>query len=163
LRALWYWPPFAAWLRGMPVAHRIVFGLLVGGMILGHYTFNGRTYFPFVAWEIFPQMEKGDTVKAGEFTGHTASGAKVRLLAEQLFPSLVQIDRVETLDAAYGPGTTDDLALALAKMYNAHHPADPVTQVDLTEVAVNLHPPASELHDKPSCELLKSYDVSSAR
>ena len=163
VRAFWYWPPFGAWLRGMPVAHRIVFGVLVGGMILGHYTFNGRTYFPFVVWEIFPQAQKEEVVKAQEFIGHTARGAKVRLLAEQLFPSIVQIDRVETLDQGYGPGTTDDLALALAKMYNARHPDDPVQQVDLTEVSVNLHPPASELHDKPSCELLKTYDVSWAR
>ena len=147
----------------MPWAHRIVFGVLVGGMALGHYTFNGRTYFPFVVWEIFPHAEgNSDVVKAQQFFGKTADGQKVRLLAEQLFPSIIQIDRVEALDADYGGGTTDDLALALAKMYNAHHPAAPVREVDLVEVAVNLHPPAGESRTEPSCELLKTYDVSSA-
>ncbi len=162
-RVLWKWPPFAQWIKTMPWAHRIAFGVLVGGMVLGHYTFNGRTYFPFVVWEIFPHAEdNSDVVKAQQFLGKTASGQKVRLLAEQLFPSIIQIDRVEALDADYGAGTTDDLALSLAKMYNAHHPADPVREVDLVEVAVNLHPPAGESRTEPSCELLKTYDVSSA-
>jgi hypothetical protein len=162
VRAFGYWPPFARWIAAMPLAHRIVLGVLIGGMILGHYTFNGRTFFPFVVWEIFPQPEKGGTVTAQEFIGTTASGAKVRLLAEQLFPSIVQIDRVESLDQSFGPGTRADLALAMAQMYNTLHAADPVRKVDLVEVAVNLHPPAGESRTEPSCELLKSYDVSSA-
>lgn len=161
VRAVWVWPPFAAWLKAMPVAHRIVFGVLVGGMILGHFTWNGRTYFPFVVWEIFPHPETHSMVTAREFIGQTAGGAKVRLLVEQQFPSIVQIDRVEDLDANYGAGTTDALALALAKMYDAHHAADPLREVDLVEKAVNLHPPPSESRNEPSCELLKTYDVSS--
>jgi hypothetical protein len=162
VRLFWFWPAFKQWLKDMPVAHRVVFGVLIGGMIFGHYSFNGRSYFPFVVWEIFPHLEPGDTASARQFYGKTASGEKVRLLAEQQFPSLVQIDRIETLDSAYGPGTTDDLALALARMYNAHHAADPVQEVDLVEVTVNLHPPAGEIHAEPPCELLKTYDVSSA-
>jgi len=162
-RAVWKWPPLAQWLAGMPWAHRVVLGVLIGGMFLGHYTFNGRTWFPFVVWEIFPHEEKNtEVVKAEQFFGKTASGAKVRLLVEREFPSIIQVDRIETLDSAYGPGTTDDLALALAKMYNARHAADPVREVDLVEVAVNLHPPAGETRNEPSCELLKSYDVSLA-
>ena len=82
--------------------------------------------------------------------------------SEREFPSIIQIDRIETLDANYGAGTTDDLALALATMYNANHPADPVREVDLVEVSVNLHPPAGEARNEPSCELLKTYDVSPA-
>ncbi len=160
-RAVWVWPPFAAWLKAMPVAHRIVFGVLVGGMFLGHFTWNGRTYFPFVVWEIFPHAEARTTVTAHEFIGQTASGRKVRLLAEQLFPSIVQIDRVEDLDQGYGEGTTEALAVALARMYDAQHAADPLREVDLMEMAVNLHPPAGESRNEPSCELLKSYDVSS--
>jgi hypothetical protein len=162
VRGFVYWPPFARWIAAMPLMHRLVLGLLIGGMILGHYTFNGRTWFPFVVWEIFPQPEKGGTITAQEFYGHTASGKKVRLLAEQLFPSIVQIDRVEDLDSSFGAGTTDDLAAALAQMYNEHHADDPVRTVDLVQVAVKLHPTAGESRDEPSCELLKSYDVSSA-
>ena len=162
-RGLWKWAPFAQWISGMPAAHRVIFYGLIGAMALGHYTFDGRTWFPFVVWEIFPHAEtSGQVIKARQFYGKTASGQKVRLLAEQLFPSIIQIDRVETLNAAYGPGTTDDLALALANMYNATHPADPVREVDLVEAAVNLHPPAGEVRNEPSCELLKTYDVSSA-
>jgi hypothetical protein len=162
VRAFAYWPPMVRWFSGMPIPHRIIFFGLLGAMALGHYTLNGRTYFPFVAWEIFPHVEKTETVKAYEFIGETASGGKVRLLAEQQFPSIVQIDRLEDIERSYPAGATDDLAQALAKMYNAHHP-DPVRQVDLMEMAVNLHPPASESRDEPSCELLKSYDVSSGR
>jgi hypothetical protein len=162
LRAFAYWPPLAQWLKAMPAPHRLVLGVLIGGMVLGHYTFNGRTYFPFVVWEIFPHAEAHGAVKAQEFVGITASNRKVRLLAEQQFPSIVQIDRVETLDESYGPGTEDSLALALARMYNAHHQADPVQGVNLLEVTVNLHPPPGELRNEPSCELLKTYDVSSA-
>jgi hypothetical protein len=162
-RAFLVWPPVAGWMAAMPVPHRIVLGALLGAMVLGHYTLNGRTYFPFVAWEIFPHVETHETITAREFIGKTESGAKVRLLAEQQFPSIVQIDRLEDFDQNYPPGTTDALAQALAKMYNAHHAADPVRQVDLMEMAVDLHPPANESRDEPSCELLKSYDVSPGR
>jgi len=163
VRVLWKWPPFAAWLAAMPWAHRLVFGLLLAGMILGHFTLNGRQWFPFVAWEIFPHAEgNADVVTAQQFYGRTASGAKVRLLVEREFPSIIQIDRIETLDRAYGPGTTDDLALALAKRYNANHPGDPVRAVDLVQTSVDLHPPAGESRTEPSWKLLKSYDVSPA-
>jgi hypothetical protein len=162
-RAFAYWPPMARWFAAMPIPHRVVFAGLLFAMYLGHFTFNGRTYFPFVAWEIFPHEEKAETVKAYEFIGETASGGRVRLLAEQQFPSIVQIDRLEDIERSYPAGTTDALARALAKMYNAQHGADPVRQVDLMEMAVNLHPPPDEPRNEPSCELLKSYDVSSGR
>jgi hypothetical protein len=164
LRAFAYWPPMRRWFAAMPVAHRIVIGLLLGGMILGHYSLNGRGYFPFIVWEIFPSAHEVDPVKCREFIGTTASGAKVRLLAEQQFPSIVQIDPVDALDdpRLYPPGTTEELARALAKMYNDHHASDPVQSVALMETAVELHPPANESRDQPSCQLLKHYDVSSA-
>src|ERR1700733_8700047 len=96
VRALWKWPPFAAWLGAMPWVHRIVFGALLLGMFWGHYTFNGRTYFPFVVWEIFPHAEGNtDVVTAQQFYGKTASGKMVRLLVEREFPSIIQIDRIE--------------------------------------------------------------------
>jgi hypothetical protein len=149
----------------MPIAHRLVFGLLLGGMVLGHYSLNGRSYFPFVVWEIFPSAHEVDPIKCREFIATTASGQKVRLLAEQQFPSIVQIDPVDALDnpQLYPPGTTDQLAQALAWMYNAHHASDPVRSVALMEMAVKLHPPANESRDQPSCQLLKQYDVSPDR
>jgi hypothetical protein len=163
VRLLWKWPPFFQWLAAMPVPHRIVFGLLIGGMIAGHYTFNGRTYFPFVVWEIFPHAEGNtDVVTAQQFYGRTASGKIVRLLVEREFPSIIQIDRVETLDAAYGPGTTGHLAQALARMYNANHPGDPVRAVGVFAASVYLHPPANRLINPTSWQPLKSYDVSPA-
>src|ERR1700683_3485053 len=91
LLAYRYWPPMIRWAASMPMPHRIVFGLLLGGMILGHYTLNGRTYFPFVVWEIFPFVHEDDPVTCRQFIATTASGAKVRLLVEQLVPSIVQI------------------------------------------------------------------------
>jgi len=165
LLAFRYWPPLIHWLKAMPIAHLVVFGVLLGGMILGHYTLNGRTYFPFVVWEIFPFVHANDPVTAREFIATTADGTKVRLLVEQQFPSIVQIDPLDALDdpKLYPPGTTEHLARALAKVYNQRHADNPVRGVDLMLMAVPLHPPANESRTQPSCELLQHYDISSDR
>ena len=155
-----YWPPMFRLVGAMPVAHRVVFGVLIGGMILGHYTLNGRTYFPFVVWEIFPHAEeKHGMVNAHEFVATTANGTKVRLIAEQLFPSLVQIDRIDTMS----PELTEKLARVLAQKYNQLHADNHVRHVELMYMIVQLHPPANESRAEPSCELLKHYNVSSDR
>jgi len=159
LRAFCYWPPMVRWVTSMPVPHRAVFALLIGGMVLGHYTLNGRTYFPFVVWEIFPFVHEDDPVTCREFIATTASGAKVRLLVEQLFPSIVQVNPLDS----YSPEATEHLARALAKIYNERHTDDPVRQVELMVMAVKLHPPANESRAQPSCELLKRYNISSDR
>jgi hypothetical protein len=158
IRAFAYWPPMVRLVKAMAIPHRIVFGLLIGAMILGHYTLNGRTYFPFVVWEIFPFFREVDPVTAREFVATTADGTKVRLLAEQLVPSLVQINRIDDMP----DDMTEHLARALAKIYNEHHASNPVQSVDLVVMAVHLHPPADESRDQPSCEFLKHYDISSA-
>jgi hypothetical protein len=159
LLAFRYWPPMIRWVASMPVPHRVVFGVLIGSMILGHYTLRGRTYFPYIAWEIFPFVHEDDPVTCREFIATTANGNKVRLLVEQLFPSIVQIDPLD----GYSPEATEHLARALANVYNEHHAGDPVRQVELFVMAVKLHPPASESCAQPSCELLKRYDISSGR
>lgn len=160
LLAFRYWPPMKALVIMMPVAHRVVAAVLLGGMILGHYTLNGRTYFPFVVWAIFPHVEdKPSGVSAHEFIATTANGSRVRLIVEQLFPSLVQVDRLED----FPPDTTERLARALAKKYNQLHAGNPVRTVDLMAMSVPLHPRAGESRAEPSCELLKQYDVSSDR
>jgi hypothetical protein len=159
LRAFCYWPLIIRWVASMPVPHRVVFGVLIGSMILGHYTLNARAYFPYVAWEIFPFVHEDDPVSCREFIATTESGNKVRLLVEQLFPSIVQINPLES----YSPEATEHLARALAKIYNEHHAGDPVRHVDLFVMAVKLHPPASESRAQPSCELLKQYDISSGQ
>jgi hypothetical protein len=165
LLAYRYWPPMIRLVASMPVPHRVIFGVLIGGMICGHYTLNGRTYFPFVAWEIFPFVNETDPVTCREFIATTESQKQVRLLVEQLFPSIVQIDPIEALDNPkfYPPGTTEQLARALAKVYNELHPDDPVRQVDLFVMAVHLHPPANESRSQPSCEFLQRYDISSGQ
>ena len=159
LLAFRYWPPMIRWVTSMPVPHRVVFGVLIGSMILGHYTLNGRTYFPYIAWEIFPFVREDDPVTCREFIATTANGNKVRLLVEQLFPSIVQINPLES----YSPEATEHLACALAKVYNERHAGDPVRRVDLFVMAVKLHPPASESRAQPSCEFLKRYDISSGQ
>jgi lysylphosphatidylglycerol synthetase-like protein (DUF2156 family) len=159
LLAFRYWPPMIRWVTSMPVPHRVVFGVLMGSMILGHYTLNGRTYFPYVVWEIFPFDREDNPVTCPEFIATTESGNKIRLLVEQLFPSIVQINPLEI----YSPETTEHLARALAKVYNEHHAGDPVRRIDLFVMAVQLHPPASESRAQPSCELLKRYDISSGQ
>jgi hypothetical protein len=159
LLAFRYWPPMIRWIGSMPVVHRVVFGGMIGGMILGHYTLNGRTYFPFVVWEIFPFVHEEDPVTCREFIATTSDGGKVRLLVEQLFPSIVQIDPLDS----YSPETTEHLARVLAKAYNQRHADNPVRHVDLYVMAVKLHPPANESRAQPSCELLNRYDISSDR
>jgi len=170
LFAFRYWPPMVRLVLSMPVAHRVVFGVLIAGMITGHYTLNGRTYFPYVNWAIFPNVDNANPVTSDEFVATTQAGHKVRLLPEQLFPSIVQIDRVEDIQNSeseasgyYPAGTTEKLAHALAQAYNEHHPADPVWRVDLMRLSVQLHPPADESRANPSCELLKRYDISSGQ
>lgn len=154
-----YWPPMARLVKLMPIPHRVVFGFLIAAMILGHLTLRPRTYFPFVAWEIFPTVYQKDPVTCPEFIAVTTSGKKIRLIVEQLFPSIVQIDRLDD----YSPDKLDHLVQAMTKVYNEHHANDPVRRVDLMVMAVKLHPPANESRAHPSCEFLKSYNISSGR
>jgi hypothetical protein len=159
LRAFCYWPPMVRWVTSMPIPHRVVLVVLVGSMILGHYTLSSRTFFPYVSWEIFPFVREDNPVTCRDFVATTESGHKKRLLVEQLFPSIVQVYPLES----YPPDAIDRLARALAKAYNAHHADDPVWRVDLMELAVQLHPPPSESRAHPSCELIQRYDVSSGQ
>ena len=159
LLAFRYWPPMIRWVASMPVPHRAVFGLLIGGMILGHYTLNARAYFPYVAWEIFPFVHEDNPVTCREFIATTTGGNKVRLIVEQLFPSIVQINPLDS----FSPEMTDHLASALVKAYNQQHTDNPVRQLDLVVMAVNLHPSAGEIRAQPSCQLLKRYDFSSGQ
>jgi hypothetical protein len=162
LRAFCYWPPMVRWVTGMPAVHRTVFALVLGSMIFGHYTLNNRTYYPFVSWFIFPTVREDDPVTCREFIATTASGKQVRLIVEQLFPSIVQIFPLDDPNH-YPPEKMEQLARALSRAYNQRHADDPVRTVDLTVMAVKLHPPASESRAEPSCQLLQRYEISSAR
>jgi len=162
IRGFCYWPPMVQWIKSMPVFHRRMFALLVGGMIVGHYTLDSRTFYPYVSWFIFPTVREEDPVTCRQFIATTASGKKVRLLVEQLFPSIVQIYPLDD-PKHYPDKLTGDLARSLAAAYNKQHPGDPVRGVDFVVMAVDLHPPASASPTKPSCQLLKRYDFSSDR
>jgi hypothetical protein len=162
LRAFCCWPPMVHWVTSMPAFHRAVFLLLIGGMIVGHYTLDSRRFYPYVSWFIFPTVREDDPVTCREFIATTSGGKKVRLIAEQLFPSIVQIYPLDD-PQHFSDMQLDDLAHALAAEYNRLHPDDPVHRVDLVVMAVKLHPPASESRAEPSCQLLKRYEVSSAR
>jgi hypothetical protein len=162
LLAFRYWPPMVRWMTVMPVIHRVVFGVLVGALILGHLTLRSPAFYPYIAWEIFPFVSEENPVNCRELIATTASGKKVRLLVEQLFPSIVQFNLPN--DADYErPGATERLAASLARIYNEQHASDPVRGVDLVLMAVNLHPSTGESSHQPSCELLQHYDVSSDR
>lgn len=162
LRAFCYWPPMVRWVSSMPAPHCAVFFLAIASMILGHYTINSRTNYPFITWFIFPSVIEKDPVNCREFIATTESGRKVRLLVEQQFPSIIQVNPLDD-PRLFPPATLEHLARAMSKVYNAHHVDDPVKRVELVEVAIKLHPPASELRTQPSCELLKSYDISSGQ
>jgi len=159
VRAFFYWPPMVRWAKSMPMPHRVIFALMISSIIAGHFTLDSRTYFPLVAWEIFPGIHEQNPVTCREFVGTTESGKKVRLVVEQLFPSVVQINPLD----GFTPDATDHLAETLAKAYNQLHADDHVRQVDLVLMAVNLHPNAGETRAQPSCQLLKRYDFSSGQ
>jgi hypothetical protein len=149
-------PPLDRWLRATPAAHRVVLYLLLGAVVAGHFSLKTRRYFPFVAWDIFASVSEQETVFCRELVGTTSTGRQVRLLIEQLFPSIVQFD----LPPDRAPGALDRLVAAMAKQYNAHHPGDPVREVDLMLLAVKLHLPPGQTRSQPSCELLQRFDLS---
>ncbi len=162
LRAFCYWPPLARWVKSMPAFHRAAFFLLIGGMIVGHYTVDSRRFYPYVSWFIFPSVREDDPVTCREFIATTSGGKQVRLIVEQLFPSIVQIYPLDD-PQHFSDAQLDDLAPSLAAAYNRLHPDDPVRNVDLVVMAVKLHPPSTESRAEPSCQLLKRYEISSAR
>jgi hypothetical protein len=151
-------PPVARWRAGVPVVHCAIFYSLLAAVVAGHFSMNKERYFPFVAWNIFSKVNEEQIVSCPELIGTTANGKSVRLLVEQLFPSIVQFD----LPPPDKPDQMARLVTALAKAYNARHAADPVREVDLMLMAVKLHPPPGQSHSEPSCEFLHRYDISSA-
>jgi hypothetical protein len=152
-------PPISRWLAGTPVAHRAVLYLLLAAVVAGHFTLQQRSYFPFVVWDIFSAVSNQETVFCRELVGTTASDKKVRLLVEQLYPSIIQFD----LPPDTEPGKLDLLVSAMAKTYNTQHAADPLREVDLMLMAVKLHPPPGQPRSQPSCELLQRFDLSLGR
>jgi hypothetical protein len=151
-------PPLVRWLAGLPLIHRSILYALLAAVVAGHFSLSTRRYYPFVAWDIFSAVSEQETVFCRELVGTTADGKSVRLLVEQLFPSVVQFD----LPSKDEPEQMNSLVAALAKAYNARHAADPVREIDLMLMAVKLHPPPGQSHSQPSCELLQRYDISSA-
>jgi hypothetical protein len=148
-------PPVDRWLRAQPLAHRAIFYLLLGAVVAGQFTLSTRKFYPFVAWDIFSSVSNQETVFCRELVGTTAAGRPVRLLVEQLFPSIIQFD----LPPDTEPEAMERLVAALARQYNAAHANDPVREVDLMLLAVKLHPPPGETR-QPSCELLQRFDLS---
>ncbi len=154
VRAVIGWPGMRAWFRSMPWPHRLVFGLLIFGMIAGHFTLQTHRYFPFVAWEIFPFAREENPVTCREFMATTASGKTTRLLLEQLLPYIVQFNPPDDNDSP----SMSQLVDAMAAVYNRHHRGDPIQRVDLVRVSIPLHP-----FNRHACEPLKSYAISSDR
>ncbi len=148
-------PPIARYLAGTSGAYRAVSYVLILGVVAGHFTLQKRTFYPFVVWDIFCAVSEQETVFCRELIGTTASQKKVRLLVEQLYPSIIQFD----LPPHDEPQRLDLLVAAMAKTYNSLHPADPLREVDLMLMAVKLHPPAGESR-QPSCEFLQRFDLS---
>jgi hypothetical protein len=149
-------PPVARWLAATPVAHRFIVYALLLAVVAGHFTLSTRRFFPFVAWDIFSSVSEQETVFCRELIGTTASQKKVRLLAEQLYPSIIQFDLPPSTQSA----KLDRLVAAMAKTYDAQHAADPLREVDLMLMAVKLHQPPGQPRSQPSCELLQRFDLS---
>jgi len=162
IRAFCYWPTFTRWVGSMPIPHRVLFFVLIGSMIAGHFTLQNRAYYPYVSWFIFPGVHEVDPVTCEQFIATTASGRKVRLVVEQLYPSIVQIYPLDD-QYHYPPDKIELLAHAMARSYSARHASDPVKSIDAVMMSVQLHPPSGESRAEPSCQLLKRYDISSGQ
>jgi hypothetical protein len=156
-RAFIYWPTTRRWAARIPVPHRVVLAGLLLAMVIGHLTLQAARYFPFVAWEIFPTVREEDPVTCREFIASTADGWTKRLLVEQLFPSIVQFNPPADNDSP----AMAKLVEAMARVYNAHHAAAPVQRIDLVRVSIPLHPAPGQPF--PTCELIKSFPISSGR
>jgi hypothetical protein len=148
-------PPIARYLAGTPAAYRSIIYVMILAVVAGHFTLQQKRYYPFVVWDIFCAVNEQETVFCRELIGTTASQKKVRLLVEQLYPSIIQFD----LPPRDQPGKLDLLVSAMARTYNAQHPADPLREIDLMLVAVKLHPPPGQTR-QPSCEFLQRFDLS---
>jgi hypothetical protein len=156
-RAFIYWPTTRRWMATLPTPHRVVLAVLLLAMVIGHLTLQASRYFPFVAWEIFPLVREEDPVTCREFIATTADGQTKRLLVEQLFPSIVQFNP----PADNNSPAMAKLVDAMARVYDKHHAAAPVQRIDLVRVSIPLHPAAGQPF--PSCELIKSFPISSDR
>ena len=152
-------PPIARWLAATPVAHRVVLYLLPAAVVAGHFTLQQTRFYPFVVWDIFASVSGQETVFCRELIGTTASDKQVRLLVEQMYPSIVQFN----LPSEEEPAKMDLLVATMVKTYNAQHPSDPLREVDLMLMAVKVHLPPGETRSQPSCELLHRFDLSPAR
>jgi len=162
IRAFCYWPSMRGWIGAMPVPHKVMFFALIGSMIIGHFTLHNRTFYPYVSWFIFPNVREVDPVTCRELIATTTSGKKVRLLVEQVYPSIVQIYPLDD-QSHYPPDKLELLARAMAKSYSLRHANDPIKSIDVVTMAVQLHPPAGESRAEPSCQLLKRYEISSGQ
>jgi hypothetical protein len=151
-----YCPPVVGLIKRMPVPHRAVFFVMLAGVVIGHFTLSTRRYYPFVAWDIFAATSEKNPVECRELIGTTADGKSVRLLVEQLFPSITQFN----LPPRDQPEQMEHLVHALAKVYNERHTSDPLNHVDLMLMAVELHLRPDRSLQQPSCELLQRYDIS---
>jgi hypothetical protein len=156
-RAFIYWPATRRWAARIPTPHRVVLAVLLLAMVIGHLTLQSARYFPFVAWEIFPLVREEDPVTCREFIATTSDGRTKRLLVEQLFPSIVQFNPPADNDSPAMAKLVD----AMARAYNEQHPAVPTQRIDLVRVSIPLHPAAGQPF--PSCELIKSFPIFSAR
>jgi hypothetical protein len=99
-------------LGGMSWVHRIVVAALFGCVIWGHFD-RQNVYFPFVTWQLFSDTRQDDPVVEDEFIGTTRSGKSVRLLVEQLFPS------VTWFQIPTDPEIRSRLAGVLAERFNS--------------------------------------------
>ena len=158
LVALHRTPSISRWLAATPLPHRIVLYSLLAAVVAGHFTLQQKRYFPFIVWDIFSSVSDQETVFCRELIGTTSSDKQVRLLVEQLYPSIIQFD----LPSDKEPAKLNLLVAAMVKTYNAQHPSDPLREVDLMLMAVKVHLPPGETRSQPSCELLQRFDLSPA-
>ena len=134
-------PEFGAVLRRASLPQGAVLAGIAVAMLIGH--FGGRVYdtYPFVPWDIYPQVLRGD-IRLFDYTALRGDQTAEQLIPGELVPELGKklTTHIEQLGLALGgsadPARRDDLARryeqylqAVARVYNRRHATNPLVAI----------------------------------
>ncbi len=126
LRAFRYWPPMIRWATSMPVPHRIVFGVLIGAMILGHYTLNGPRLLPLCRLgnlSLRARRRPGHLPRIHRHHGQRQQSPAAR---RATFPLHRPVQSPSTMLTTHAPARPSISPAPWRKSTTTHHADDPV-------------------------------------
>ena len=136
LGALLAAPPLREFLKRLPAPHRVIAGVALGALVLGHLVGQSRVTFPFPRWDMFTWVYEPRVVIFHEVYGVDAAGARRELNLARLLSSLHSTFYWHF--EQWGESTRTDPALrghyatllrALGELYNERNPGSPIQTV----------------------------------